>query len=156
MQNPMLISGPNSMIDRWKTFSLCKTKSRCASSAPSSLASGKPRSIGSSVKDQKRSLPMISCFAHSSLSFAGMPAEAAKAIALLEEALKLEPDYSAAHAYLSWCFHSRFSRGGLREEDRLAAVVMPAKQLRSVMMTRRRLRLRLLSSHTTGMRSAPH
>jgi adenylate cyclase len=54
--------------------------------------------------------------------FAGMPAEAAKAIALLEEALKLEPDYSAAHAYLSWCFHSRFSRGGLREEDRLAAV----------------------------------
>jgi adenylate cyclase len=54
--------------------------------------------------------------------FAGMPAEAAKAIALLEEALKLEPDYSAAHAYLSWCFHSRFGRGGLREEDRLAAV----------------------------------
>ena len=54
--------------------------------------------------------------------FAGMPAEAAKAIALLEEALKLEPDYSAAHAYLSWCFHSRFSRGGLREDDRLAAV----------------------------------
>jgi adenylate cyclase len=54
--------------------------------------------------------------------FAGMPAEAAKAIALLGEALKLEPDYSAAHAYLSWCFHSRFGRGGLREEDRLAAV----------------------------------
>jgi adenylate cyclase len=54
--------------------------------------------------------------------FAGMPAEAAKAITLLEEALKLEPDYSAAHAYLSWCFHSRFGRGGLREEDRLAAV----------------------------------
>ena len=54
--------------------------------------------------------------------FAGMPAEAAKAIVLLEEALKLEPDYSAAHAYLSWCFHSRFGRGGLREEDRLAAV----------------------------------
>ena len=54
--------------------------------------------------------------------FAGMPAEAAKAIVLLEEALKLEPDYSAAHAYLSWCFHSRFVRGGLREEDRLAAV----------------------------------
>jgi len=54
--------------------------------------------------------------------FAGMPAEAAKAIELLEEALKLEPDYSAAHAYLSWCLHARFGRGGLREEDRLAAV----------------------------------
>src|SRR5271166_1390920 len=54
--------------------------------------------------------------------FAGMPKEAAKAIPLLEDALKLEPDYSAAHAYLSWCFHSRFGRGGLREEDRLAAI----------------------------------
>jgi len=54
--------------------------------------------------------------------FAGMPAEAAKAITLLEQALKLEPNYSAAHAYLSWCLHARFGRGGLREEDRLAAV----------------------------------
>jgi adenylate cyclase len=54
--------------------------------------------------------------------FAGMPKEAARAIPLLEDALKLEPDYSAAHAYLSWCFHSRFGRGGLREEDRLAAI----------------------------------
>jgi adenylate cyclase len=54
--------------------------------------------------------------------FAGMPKEAAKAIPLLEEALKLEPDYSAAHAYLSWCLHSRFGRGGFHEEDRLAAV----------------------------------
>jgi TolB-like protein/Flp pilus assembly protein TadD len=54
--------------------------------------------------------------------FAGMPKEATKAIPLLEEALKLESDYSAAHAYLSWCFHSRYGRGGLREEDRLAAI----------------------------------
>jgi adenylate cyclase len=54
--------------------------------------------------------------------FAGMPKEAAEAIPLLEEALKLEPDYSAAHAYLSWCLHSRYGRGGLHEEDRLAAV----------------------------------
>jgi TolB-like protein/class 3 adenylate cyclase len=56
------------------------------------------------------------------LVFAGMPKEAAKAIPLLEEALKLEPDYSAAHAYLSWCLHSRYGRGGLHEEDRLGAV----------------------------------
>jgi TolB-like protein len=54
--------------------------------------------------------------------FAGMPTEAAKAIPLLEEALRLEPDYSAPHAYMSWCLHSRFGRGGLREEDRLAAI----------------------------------
>ena len=85
--------------------------------------------------------------------FAGMPAEAAKAIVLLEEALKLEPDYSAAHAYLSWCFHSRFGRGGLREEDRLAAV---SHAREAIEMMRRRLRLRLLSSHITGTRSALH
>jgi TolB-like protein len=54
--------------------------------------------------------------------FAGMPKEAAKAIPLLEDALKLDPDYSAAHAYMSWCLHSRYGRGGLHEEDRLAAV----------------------------------
>jgi adenylate cyclase len=54
--------------------------------------------------------------------FAGMPKEAAQAIPLLEDALKLEPDYSVAHAYLSWCYHSRFGRGGLREEDRLASI----------------------------------
>jgi TolB-like protein/tetratricopeptide (TPR) repeat protein len=54
--------------------------------------------------------------------FAGMPIEAAKAISLLQEALRLEPDYSAAHAYMSWCLHARFGRGGLREEDRLAAI----------------------------------
>jgi adenylate cyclase len=54
--------------------------------------------------------------------FAGMPKDAAKAIPLLEDALKLEPDYSAAHAYLSWCLHARFGRGGLNEEDRLDAI----------------------------------
>ena len=54
--------------------------------------------------------------------FAGMPKDAAVAIPLLEAALKLEPDYSAAHAYLSWCLHARFGRGGLHEEDRVAAI----------------------------------
>ena len=54
--------------------------------------------------------------------FAGMPKEAAIAIPLLENALKLEPNYGAANAYLSWCLHARFARGGSREEDRLAAI----------------------------------
>jgi adenylate cyclase len=60
-----------------------------------------------------RSLPSV---------YAVMPKEAAKAIPLLEEALKLEPNYGAAHVYLGWCLHARFARGGLREEDRLAAI----------------------------------
>jgi TolB-like protein len=54
--------------------------------------------------------------------FAGMPAEAEKTIPLLEQALNLDPDYSAAHAYLGWCYHAIFGRGGMREEDRLAAI----------------------------------
>lgn len=44
------------------------------------------------------------------------------AIPLLEDALKLQPDYPAAHAFLSRCFHHRYARLGLREEDRIAAV----------------------------------
>jgi TolB-like protein len=46
----------------------------------------------------------------------------AMAIPLLEDALKLQPDYAAAHAFLSRCFHHRYARVGLREEDRIAAV----------------------------------
>jgi TolB-like protein len=53
---------------------------------------------------------------------AEMPKEAAIAIPLLEDALKLEPNYGAAHAFLSWCLHIRFARGGLRQEDRIAAI----------------------------------
>jgi adenylate cyclase len=60
-----------------------------------------------------RSLPCV---------YTSMPQDATKAIPLLEAALKLEPDYSVAHAFLSWCLHIRHARGGLREEDRAAAI----------------------------------
>jgi adenylate cyclase len=55
-------------------------------------------------------------------TYAAMPKEANIAIPLLEEALKLEPHYGAAHAFMSWCYHARYTRGGLKEDDRLAAV----------------------------------
>jgi TolB-like protein len=48
--------------------------------------------------------------------------DALLAIPLLKTALELEPDYAVAHALLAWCYHFRFSRAGLREEDRVAAV----------------------------------
>ena len=60
-----------------------------------------------------RSLPSV---------YVVMPKDAEMAIPLLEAALKLEPDYAAAHAFLSWCLHARFARGGLREEDRITAI----------------------------------
>ena len=44
------------------------------------------------------------------------------AIPLLQKAIEIDPGYAAAHALLAWCYHFRFSRGGLREEDRQAAV----------------------------------
>jgi TolB-like protein len=51
-----------------------------------------------------------------------MPEGSAPAIPLLRKALQLEPGYAYAHAALAWCFHIRFSRGGLSEEDRQTAI----------------------------------
>jgi len=52
-----------------------------------------------------------------------IPSDSAIAIPLLEEALALQPDYAAAHAFLSRCLHHRYTRaGGRREEDRAAAI----------------------------------
>ncbi|HYM32478.1 MAG TPA: adenylate/guanylate cyclase domain-containing protein [Candidatus Cybelea sp.] len=51
-----------------------------------------------------------------------MPQDAAPAIPLLERALEFEPGYAAGHASLAWCYHLRFGRGGLREDDRVSAL----------------------------------
>jgi TolB-like protein/Flp pilus assembly protein TadD len=51
-----------------------------------------------------------------------MPDGVARAMPILEQALALEPDYARAHGHLSMCHHSLYLRGGLREENRLAAV----------------------------------
>jgi TolB-like protein len=52
-----------------------------------------------------------------------MPDGVAKAMPVLERVLELEPDYARAHGHLSMCHHSLYLRGGLREENRLAAVL---------------------------------
>jgi TolB-like protein/tetratricopeptide (TPR) repeat protein len=51
-----------------------------------------------------------------------MPEASAPAIPRLRKALELEPDYAMAHAALAWCLHVRFSRGGLREDDRRSSI----------------------------------
>ncbi len=56
-------------------------------------------------------------FAHTHLA-----EDAAIAIPLLKQALSFEPDYAAAHAPLALCYHSRFSRAGLLEENRTSAI----------------------------------
>ena len=55
-------------------------------------------------------------------AYSHMADKAAVAIPLLEKALELEPDYAAAHAPLALCYHARYGRAGLREEDRVAAI----------------------------------
>ncbi|MEJ2379228.1 MAG: winged helix-turn-helix domain-containing protein, partial [Pseudolabrys sp.] len=55
-------------------------------------------------------------------AYSHMPDKAAIAIPLLEKALIIEPDYAAAHAPLALCYHARYGRAGLREEDRVAAI----------------------------------
>ncbi len=55
-------------------------------------------------------------------AYSHMPDKAAIAIPLLEKALALEPGYPAAHAPLALCYHARYGRAGLSEEDRAAAI----------------------------------
>jgi TolB-like protein len=50
-----------------------------------------------------------------------MPEDAEKALHLLEEAIRLEPDYAVAHGFIAWCHEQRYLRGGLRAETREAA-----------------------------------
>jgi adenylate cyclase len=56
------------------------------------------------------------------LAFTAMPQDADRALALLERAIELEPDYAAAHAIIAWCHEQRYLRGGLQEETKRAAL----------------------------------
>ncbi len=51
-----------------------------------------------------------------------MPADAKIAAGLLDEALKLDPNYAAAHAFLAWCHEICFMRGGFSEADKTAGL----------------------------------
>src|SRR5262245_470221 len=52
---------------------------------------------------------------------ANTPADSDQALHLLNEALRLDPDYAVAHAYAAWCHQQRY-RNGLLPEDRAAAL----------------------------------
>lgn len=59
-----------------------------------------------------RALPLVAT---------AMPENADKALLLLEEAIRLEPDYAVVHGFIAWCHEQRYLRGGLRAETREAA-----------------------------------
>jgi TolB-like protein len=52
----------------------------------------------------------------------GMPVQVTRALALLERALVLEPDYAVAHGNAAMCHHCLFLRSGLQEITRAASV----------------------------------
>jgi TolB-like protein len=54
--------------------------------------------------------------------FLAMPADAAKAMPLLEKALTIESDYATVHGLLAWCHQIFFTRDGFKEESRKAAI----------------------------------
>jgi TolB-like protein len=51
-----------------------------------------------------------------------MPPNADKALHLLEEAIRLEPDYAIVHGFIAWCHEQRYLRGGLHAQTREAAI----------------------------------
>jgi tetratricopeptide (TPR) repeat protein len=52
-----------------------------------------------------------------------MPEHAKIALPLLEQALRLDPGYAAAHAHLAWCHELCFARDGFDEADKAAALL---------------------------------
>ena len=54
--------------------------------------------------------------------FSGMPDRATKALALLDRALALNSNYALARAFAAMCYHNRFLRAGLHEQDRTASI----------------------------------
>ncbi len=52
---------------------------------------------------------------------AAMPQDADKALELLNEAIRLEPNYAVAHGFIAWCHEQRYLRGGLHASTREAA-----------------------------------
>jgi adenylate cyclase len=55
-------------------------------------------------------------------AFTAMPEDADKALALLDEAIGLEPGYAAAHAIIAWCHEQRYLRGGMHEQTKNLAL----------------------------------
>jgi TolB-like protein/class 3 adenylate cyclase len=55
-------------------------------------------------------------------AYANTPADTDEALRLLNEALRLDPNYAVAHGYAAWAHEQRFLRGGFHPEDRTAAL----------------------------------
>jgi TolB-like protein len=62
-----------------------------------------------------RALPLVAT---------AMPGDADKALPLLEEAIRLEPDYAVVHGFIAWCHEQRYLRAGCgRKRGRRHAIM---------------------------------
>jgi adenylate cyclase len=55
-------------------------------------------------------------------AYTSMPDDAERALGFAEQAIKLEPDFAAAHAIIAWCNEQRYLRGGLHEDAKTIAL----------------------------------
>jgi adenylate cyclase len=55
-------------------------------------------------------------------AYANTPEDGREALALLEEALRLDPSYASAHGIAAWCHEQLYNRAGFREENKTAAL----------------------------------
>ena len=74
------------------------------------------------------------------LAAAAMPEDADQALGFLEEAVRLEPRYAAAHGFIAWCHEQRYLRGGLQVETKRAALAHARSAIRTGPTTRWRWR----------------
>jgi serine/threonine protein kinase/tetratricopeptide (TPR) repeat protein len=56
------------------------------------------------------------------LAATAMPRDAEMALGLLEQAIRLEPNYPIVHGFIAWCHEQRYLRAGLNVEVREAAI----------------------------------
>ena len=124
---PAPMSGPSATTASPTIFSRFRTRSRCPSSAPSSRACASPRSSASNASAPTASMPTILSCRRSPMSIRAIPSARAKALALLERALALDPTYALAHAYAAECHHSLFLRGGLPRRTAATASIRHAE-----------------------------
>ena len=56
------------------------------------------------------------------LAYANTPDDAREALRLLDQALRLEPTYAAAHGLAAWCHEQLYYRAGFRDENKTAVL----------------------------------
>jgi adenylate cyclase len=80
-----------------------------------------------------------------------IPQDSEPAIPLLQQALNLQPDYAAAHAFLGRCLHLAMREQGYTRKIALQRFNMRARLSSSVATTQRCLQPRRISSRWTSM-----